>query len=83
MQELFHVVVLINVRLCVGQQEIEEEVKLLVLGGHHLMHKLEVHPLDIVQQLYAHNGQREYSLGKDSCLGRLGRRCLEGLIARE
>lgn len=48
MQELFHVVVLINVRLCVGQQEIEEEVKLLVLGGHHLMHELEVHPLDIV-----------------------------------
>lgn len=83
MQELLNIVVLIDVRLGVGQQEIEEEVELFVLGGHHLMHEPEVHPLDIVQQLDAHDCQREHSLRQDGRLGRLGCGCLEGLVTGE
>ena len=48
MQELFHVVILVDVGLRVRQQKVEQKVQLLVLRCHHLVHEPEVHPQNVV-----------------------------------
>ena len=40
-------------------------VKLLSLVIHHLLGETIIHPVDIIQHLYAHYGQAKYSLRKD------------------
>ena len=84
MEQFLDIVWLIDIVLCVGEYKTEQVVQLLYLVQHHVLHDAYIHPHQIVQNLYAEDGQREDGLGEDHAWGLGGgRRGFECLIASQ
>lgn len=72
-EEFFCVIARVKVHLCVGKDEAEQVVKLLIHSKHHVLHDAHIHPHHVVEHLHTHDGKRKHGLRQDKLAGRRGR----------